>query len=755
MDTDTDINVFECPTVTDALLNIHEKDEHSFKREMDINDHNGITNTQDGHHSQPPPYENTTVSSEQLELGVHENGDNGDNGTRETWGNKIDFLLSVTGFAVDLGAFLIPYFLMLVFLGLPLFYMELALGQFHRSGAIKIWDRLCPMFKGTGVAIIMVATYVGMYYNTIIAWALYYLVNSFRSEVPWASCGNEWNTPNCISISQGYNASMVTNFSNPSALEYFQFKALESQRSTGIGDLGNVKWDLCLCLLGVMTVVYLALWKGIKSSGKAVWITATAPYVILLILLVRGATLPGARQGIIYYVTPVWSRLLELGVWLDAAAQIFFSLGPGFGTLLALSSYNKFNNNCYMDALLTASINCLTSLLAGFVVFSVLGYMSHVLAVPIENLAVQGPGLVFFVYPEAISTLEGSTFWAIIFFLLLITLGIDSTFGGLESVITALCDISPRLASKRKFVVLGVVVVCFLGALPTTTYGGQYLITLLDTHAAPVALIGICLVEAVAVSWFYGVQHFSNDIERMLGFQPGIYWKICWAIICPTFLAVLFVLSIVAYAGLEIEDYRFPHWAESVGWLVTSSSLVCIPVGIIASLVFTRGTFKQRILEMTRGQSTDYPPNDRGFTLRNAWRLASIAARYVYSKVQSLRSGVFRTSSQTKPPELKNAELKMNGGPSYPMTEIVAGINGHGRKAELGNHVSPEHRASDSNTGIYLHENEHLPSTQTNSYGFNSGNNLLNNKTNNDTEGRIIINGSGHRHSIETDSSNG
>lgn len=118
--------------------------------------------------------------------------------------------------------------------------------------------------------------------------------------------------------------------------------------------------------------------------------TALAPYVVLIILLVRGVTLPGALEGIRYYLTPEWDKLYNQRVWTDAASQIFFSLGPGFGTLLALSSYNKFNNNCYRDAVITSTINCLTSFLAGFVIFSVLGYMAHVQQKSIDQVGLDG-----------------------------------------------------------------------------------------------------------------------------------------------------------------------------------------------------------------------------------------------------------------------------------------------------------------------------------------------------------------------------
>lgn len=204
---------------------------------------------------------------------------------------------------------------------------------------------------------------------------------------------------------------------------------------------------------------------------QAVWITALAPYVVLIILLARGVSLPGAADGIRYYLTPEWHKLKNSKVWIDAASQIFFSLGPGFGTLLALSSYNKFNNNCYRDALLTSSINCLTSFLAGFVIFSVLGYMAHVQHKSIEMVGLEGPGLVFIVYPEAIATMTGSVFWSIIFFLMLITLGLDSTFGGLEAMITALCDEYPKVLGRhREVFVAALLFGIYICALPTTTY---------------------------------------------------------------------------------------------------------------------------------------------------------------------------------------------------------------------------------------------------------------------------------------------
>lgn len=130
-------------------------------------------------------------------------------------------------------------------------------------------------------------------------------------------------------------------------------------------------------------------------AGKVVWATATMPYVVLTILLIRGLMLPGAGTGIMYYLQPQLSKLKETQVWVDAAVQIFYSVGAGFGVHLSYASYNNFNNNCLRDCLITTAVNCFTSFFSGFVIFTYLGYMSYKQGVHISTVATEGPGLVF------------------------------------------------------------------------------------------------------------------------------------------------------------------------------------------------------------------------------------------------------------------------------------------------------------------------------------------------------------------------
>ncbi|KAM3828579.1 sodium-dependent noradrenaline transporter [Vipera latastei] len=529
---------------------------------------------------------------------------------RETWGKKIDFLLSVVGFSVDLanvwrfpylcyknggGAFLIPYCLFLIIAGMPLFYMELALGQYNREGAATVW-KICPLFKGVGYAVILIALYVGFYYNVIIAWSLYYLFASFSmGELPWNHCNNHWNTPNCtdpkVNNSDFFNIS--SKLKNTPAAEFYERRVL--QISHGIHEIGQPRWQLVLCLLVVVIILFFSLWKGVKTSGKVVWITATLPYVVLSVLLIHGLTLPGAYEGIKAYLNIDFGRLREAQVWIDAATQIFYSLGAGFGVLIAFASYNEFHNNCYRDALMTSTINCVTSFISGFAIFSILGYMAHIYKVSINDVATEGAGLVFILYPEAISTLNGSTFWAIVFFIMLLSLGIDSSMGGMEAVITGLADDFEILKRNRKLFTLLVCISTFLLSLLCVSNGGIYILTLLDTYAAGTSILFAVLVEAIGVSWFYGVDRFSEDIQRMLGFKPGIYWRLCWKFVSPAFLLFVILVSIINSKSLTYDQYTFPAWANSVGWAIASSSMILVPAYILYKLLRTPGTFQQKI----------------------------------------------------------------------------------------------------------------------------------------------------------------
>uniref|UniRef100_A0A8C5QPW8 Sodium-dependent noradrenaline transporter n=1 Tax=Leptobrachium leishanense TaxID=445787 RepID=A0A8C5QPW8_9ANUR len=404
-----------------------------------------------------------------------------------------------------------------------------------------------------------------------------------------------WGTPSCPGISRTVAAREHDYVTIYYFYLWYRRRVLHLHESAGINDLGLPRWQLTLCLFCVLVVVFFSLWKGVKSSGKVVWITATLPYVVLFVLLIRGVTLPGSSKGIHAYLHIDFKRLKEATVWIDAATQIFYSLGAGFGVLIAFASYNKYTNNCYRDALLTSTINCVTSFISGFAIFSILGYMAHKHNVKIEDVATEGAGLVFIIYPEAISTLGGSTFWAIVFFIMLLTLGIDSAMGGMEAVITGLADDFSILKRHRKLFTFLVSTLTFLIALLCITNGGIYVLTLLDTFAAGTSILFAVLIEAIGVSWFYGVDRFSDDIYRMLGFRPGLYWRLCWKFVSPAFLLFVVIVSITTYKPLTYDEYKFPSWANQTGWAVALSSMLLVPIYTIYKFLTVQGSFKERL----------------------------------------------------------------------------------------------------------------------------------------------------------------
>lgn len=297
---------------------------------------------------------------------------------RDQWDNKIEYMLSVIGYVVDLGncvrfpyvtykngggAFLIPYFVFLTLIGIPMMYMEMAIGQYFRVGNITLWGKVNVYMKGIGYASLLVVCYITLYYATIIAYSVFYLFASFRLQMPWSTCKNEWNSDKCIERINEDNSSIVNRVSP--AEEYYKRYMLGIHKSSGIDDLGSIKIDIALCLALVYLLMYICICKGVKSTGKAVYITATVPYIILVVLLIHGLTLSGSADGVSYFLTPSFKKLSDYECWKDAAIQIFFTLGPGISVLTTYASYSKKDNNCQVDALTASVANVIASFLAG------------------------------------------------------------------------------------------------------------------------------------------------------------------------------------------------------------------------------------------------------------------------------------------------------------------------------------------------------------------------------------------------------
>ncbi|KAI9533589.1 hypothetical protein NQZ68_021124 [Dissostichus eleginoides] len=549
---------------------------------------------------------------------------------REKWANKTEFLLSMAGEIIGLGnvwrfpylcykngggVFFIPYFVFLFFCGVPLFFLETALGQYTSESGLTAWRKICPMFQGVGIASGVMVLYLNIYYIVVLAWAIFYLYNSFKSPLPWSTCDNLWNTENCYDhqsgnanrklFQAGSNWSFLHNISTPDYfgswtnatiddMTFLSGKSSEEEflmhrvlRLSNDMSLGKLNWDLALCLLLAWVMVYFCIFKGIKTTGKVVYFTATFPYLMLLILFFRGVTLPGAWEGLKYYLYPDFSRISDPDVWLDAGTQVFFSYAVCQGVLTSLGSYNKYNNNCYRDCLALCLLNSATSIFAGFAVFSVLGFMAYTMDLPIEEVANSGPGLIFIAYPKALSLLPGSSFWAVLFFLMILFLGLDSQFVCVESLATGLTDMFPgqlRRRGRREILVLVIAVVCFLLALPCLTEGGILVFQLIDTYGpSGISLLFIACFECIVISWVYGADRFYDNIEDMIGYKPFPVLKYCWMFITPLICWATMMYDLSIKKELYVYGFKIgPHWSI-LGTILLVTPLISIPAFIFIS----------------------------------------------------------------------------------------------------------------------------------------------------------------------------
>jgi SNF family Na+-dependent transporter len=260
----------------------------------------------------------TPESSEEDEEG--KNGKKNVKKAREVWDNKAQFILTLVGYAVGLGniwrfsyltaknggsAFMIPYLIMLFLLGVPLFYLELLLGQSLRKGPILTWHKLLPNFTGVGIASVVVIVYICLYYNVIIAWVIFYFFNSFQSPLPWAKCDGfnvlEKDLSDVLGNYTGNVRELESCFNE--STEYFWYTSAVGA-STDIASAGVFNWKIFLCLMAAWVLIYVCLFRGIESSGKIVYFTATFPYLILVCLFFRAVTLDGAGDGLKFLFLP-------------------------------------------------------------------------------------------------------------------------------------------------------------------------------------------------------------------------------------------------------------------------------------------------------------------------------------------------------------------------------------------------------------------------------------------------------------------
>ncbi|KAM5297519.1 orphan sodium- and chloride-dependent neurotransmitter transporter NTT5-like [Glossophaga mutica] len=581
---------------------------------------------------------------------------------RPSWHNKMEYFLAQVGFSVGPtsiwrfpylffhnggGSFLIIYMLLLLFVEIPLLLLEMATGQRMRKGSVGVWKVISPWIGGVGYSSFVVCFIVGLYYGTFVAWCLYYLVQSFQSQMPWASCPLLRNSskfdPECART-------------KPTI--YFWYKqVLKATDEIEVGGLPVL--HLGVSLFVTWLIVCISVIKGLKATRKMLYVTVLLPYIILFCVLIRSLMLDGAEYGLKRLLPAKVPALYSVEVWRNTGYQLFMSMGSGLGSFTAISSYVARSNNCVIDAFAVALLNLLTSVMAMMFVFAIMGHVateangqcylknaervmnlvsagllppelglppdlkhesSYLYQLWIRKLpeevrneilpyfsdcelseqlekVMEGPGVPIVAISIIASVFSGSPLWAVVIFLFLVTMGLSTMMGILQGLLTPLQD---TFSSTRKHPELLAGVLCvlmFLGSLIFARPSGSYYVTLLDHYWAPLSVICILILENMAIAWIYGAKRFLTELIIVLQrpILPVYHWL--WCYVSP-FMLLALLASTLIYLLLTPITYlawnsststemirHYPSWAKVLLVVLIVITILPIPAYFLYTLM--------------------------------------------------------------------------------------------------------------------------------------------------------------------------
>lgn len=457
---------------------------------------------------------------------------------RGEWGSRTGFILAAIGSAVGLGniwrfpytvasngggAFLIPYLVALLTAGIPILILEFSLGHKIRSSAPGIFAKVNKKLEAVGWFQTLIAFAITTYYVVIIAWSLSYIFFAFTGA--WGS--------------------------DPKGFLFGDYLKLTDSPM----NLGGLNMKVVLPLLAIWGINYSVLKMGVKEGlEKANKIFMPILVVSLLVIVVRGVTLPGAMAGLDYFFKPDFSKLTDPRVWLAAYGQIFFSLSVCFAIMYAYSSYLPKDSDIVNNAFMTGLGNCSFSLISGIGVFSVLGYMAHTQGVSVAEVSSAGVGLAFVVFPQAISALPGMNgVLGAIFFMSLLFAGLSSSLSIMEAVVAAISDkfgISRDKALNRFTFTSGIL------SLVIATGGGLYVLDIVDYATNQYGIVIAGLAELIIFGWFFKTESIREYANELSDFPIGKWWIFCIRA-TSIILVVMLALKVVNEISNPYEGYSW------------------------------------------------------------------------------------------------------------------------------------------------------------------------------------------------------
>ncbi len=473
---------------------------------------------------------------------------------RATWSSRATFILAAIGSAVGLGnawrfpglaakhgggTYLFVYLIAMFAIGIPLLMMEVSIARKFHKGAGESLRGINKKMEFVGWSATANAFVIVTYYSIVFAWVLMMVVYSLKFA---------GMTGDATAASQVFaNATQTT------------------WDVTGY----TIPIPVLISVVIAWLAIYLCIRNGASSVGKVVKYTVFLPVLLLLIMAIKGCTMSGAMEGLKMFFIPDVSALSDPSLWIDAIGQVFYSLSIMMAIMFAYGSYLDEKANVAVDCCIIAFSDAAVSLLSGIVMFSTMGGVGM-----LDSISDSGIATAFVIYPQAIVNLTSvgwvNAVFGIIFYLMLVTLAIDSAFSIIEGVSASVSDkfrLNPKKATK---------VICIIASVISLLYAtraGLAWLDIVDNWTNQINLIIIGILECIAIGWCFNIDKVWKQVNRnTVKFKmPRMWFRISIRYIAPITLFILFAWNIYNLFVVKGGNYSYAIWAECIaGWFVSA-----------------------------------------------------------------------------------------------------------------------------------------------------------------------------------------
>ncbi len=421
------------------------------------------------------------------------------------------------------GAFLLPYFIALFTAGIPILILEWSLGNKYRGAGPRAYWNLSRRFEWVGWWQVAGSFMISTYYMVIIGWVLAYTYFSFGTQ--WGSDTESFFTGEFLGVTDSF------------------------------WEIGGLQWRVLLPVLIVWAIVYWLLMRGVSRGIElASRILIPTLAVMILIVVIRGVTLPGAGEGLNVLLTPDFSALVQPGVWIAAYGQVFFSLSIAFSIMITYASYLPRHSDLSNSGFVMGLSNSGFEFLAALGVFGVLGFLAVQQNTEVTEVAAEGVGLAFIAFPQIINELPAlNSFFGLMFFGALLFAGLTSAVSILEACIAAVRE---KFGLSRPVALNAVCGLAFLVSMLYVTGGGLYYLDTVDHFISNYGLALSGFVEVVLVAWIVrqlgSLQQYINDGSYI---PVGRWWTFSLSVLTPVALGAVIAFSIYEELTSAYSDY--------------------------------------------------------------------------------------------------------------------------------------------------------------------------------------------------------